>query len=69
MKWLRGTAAFWGTLISQVLVLALYFLLPKDAISYLWYNVIGAAACVVLATVIQAGMDLTGKGAAPAVVS
>ena len=66
LKWLGGTAAFWATLVAQILVLALYFLLPKDAISYLWYNVIGAVACVLLALVIQAGVNLSGKGTAPA---
>ena len=37
-------------LASQVLVFALYFTL---SISYLWYNVIGCAACMALSLVLQ----------------
>ncbi|HYO08570.1 MAG TPA: sodium:solute symporter, partial [Tepidisphaeraceae bacterium] len=38
-----GTAIFWAAIAAQLLVFALYFSL---SISYLWYNVIGCAACV-----------------------
>ncbi|HEY1792069.1 MAG TPA: sodium:solute symporter [Opitutaceae bacterium] len=49
---IRGTAVFWGALGAQALVFVLYFRgLP---VSYLWYNVIGAAACVGLSGAIQA---------------
>lgn len=40
-----GDELFYSALISEVLVIVLYFKLP---ISYLWYNLIGCAACVVL---------------------
>jgi SSS family solute:Na+ symporter len=46
-----GTAVFWGALAAQALVLGLYFSLP---ISYLWYNVIGCAACVLFSLLGQA---------------
>jgi uncharacterized sodium:solute symporter family permease YidK len=45
-----GTAIFWGAIGAQLLVFALYFTL---SISYLWYNVIGCAACIVLALALQ----------------
>src|SRR5439155_22786743 len=45
LKWVGGTAVFWAALAAQVLVFVLYFNL---SISYLWYNVIGCAACVLL---------------------
>lgn len=50
LKHIRGTAIFWAALIAQALVLVLYFSL---SISYLWYNLIGCAACVVLSLVIE----------------
>ncbi len=46
-----GRAVFRAALLSQTLVLVLYFNL---SISYLWYNLIGCAACMLLAMVIQA---------------
>ena len=45
-----GTAVFWAALISQILIFVLYFNLT---ISYLWYPLIGCAACVVLSIVLQ----------------
>jgi Na+/proline symporter len=63
LKWIRGTAVFWAALSAQALVFALYFTL---SISYLWYNVIGCAACMVLSLLVQAAMDLGGpRPAAP----
>jgi len=38
-----GTPAFFGALLAQVLVVALYFSLP---IGYLWYNLLGCMACM-----------------------
>jgi Na+/proline symporter len=59
-----GTAAFWAAIASQALVFALYFTL---SISYLWYNVIGCAACMALAVAIQGVIGASGTGrAAPA---
>jgi SSS family solute:Na+ symporter len=50
MQRVRGTAAFWAAIMAQLLVIALYFALP---ISYLWYNVIGCVACMLLCAVLQ----------------
>ena len=45
-----GTAVFWAA-IAEALVFVLYFSLN---ISYLWYNLIGCAACVALSLALQA---------------
>jgi solute:Na+ symporter, SSS family len=45
LRQIGGTAVFWSALASQATVLILYALL---SISYLWYNVIGCALCMVL---------------------
>ncbi len=54
LRKLRGTAVFWGALAAQALVLVLFFFVPDKRLSYLWYNVIGCAVCVLVATVIEA---------------
>ena len=46
-----GTAAFWAALVAQGLVIGMY---RELSISYLWYNVIGCAACVLLGLIFQA---------------
>jgi Na+/proline symporter len=51
IRWVGGTAIFWAALVAQALVFVLYFSLK---ISYLWYNFIGCAACVLLSLLIQA---------------
>jgi solute:Na+ symporter, SSS family len=64
LKGVGGTAVFWAAVIAQALVFILYFSL---GISYLWYNVIGCAACVALSALLQAVMGPPGRaGAAPA---
>lgn len=50
VKWVRGTAVFWGALAAQVLVFVLFATL---SISYLWYNVIGCVACMLFAVIFQ----------------
>ena len=50
LKRVGGTAVFWSAVAAQTLVFALYFTL---SISYLWYNLIGCAACVLLSVVFQ----------------
>jgi len=55
-----GTAVFWAALAAQTLVFALYFSL---SISYLWYNFIGCAACVLFSLIIQAGLGDPGPEA------
>ncbi|HEY5228001.1 MAG TPA: sodium:solute symporter, partial [Opitutaceae bacterium] len=51
MRRIGGTAVFWSAIAAQALVFVLYSTL---SISYLWYNVIGCAACVGLSLVLQA---------------
>jgi SSS family solute:Na+ symporter len=53
LKRVGGTAVFWAALASQALVFALFFTL---SISYLWYNFIGCAACVLLSLAVQAAL-------------
>jgi Na+/proline symporter len=55
LKWVRGTAVFAAALLAQALVFALYFTLN---ISYLWYNLIGCLACVLLSLIAQSLMNL-----------
>ncbi|MGA2246874.1 MAG: sodium:solute symporter [Verrucomicrobiota bacterium] len=45
-----GTAVFWGALAAQTLVAVLFFELT---ISYLWYPLIGCAACVTFSLLFQ----------------
>lgn len=54
-KTVRGTAVFWGALAAQALVFILFSALN---ISYLWYNVIGCAACVLFGLALQTVLDL-----------
>ncbi|CAN5221224.1 hypothetical protein BH10CYA1_BH10CYA1_07150 [soil metagenome] len=49
----EGNAIFWGALVAQILVFVLYFTL---SISYLWYPLIGCAACVLFSLVLQSIM-------------
>jgi Na+/proline symporter len=50
LRKIGGTAVFWAGLVSLGLVWVLYATL---SISYLWYNLIGCAACMVLAALLQ----------------
>jgi SSS family solute:Na+ symporter len=50
-KWIRGSAVFWGAVASQLFVFLLYFSLT---IGYLWFNLIGCAACVLFSVLFQA---------------
>ena len=45
-----GTAVFWAAVVAQSLVCFLYFNLT---ISYLWYPLIGCAACVLISLLLQ----------------
>lgn len=58
LKHIGGTAIFWAAVASQILVLFLYHSLD---ISYLWYNFIGPAACILLSLIIQAALGPTNK--------
>jgi len=50
LKKIDGTAVFWGALTAQGLVFMLYGTL---SISYLWYNLIGCAACLLFSLAIR----------------
>ncbi|MEO8481683.1 MAG: sodium:solute symporter [Acidobacteriota bacterium] len=52
----QGTAVFWAAVGAQLLVFVLFSVLD---ISYLWYNVIGCAGCVVFSLVLQVLIDAT----------
>ncbi|HEX4383837.1 MAG TPA: sodium:solute symporter, partial [Myxococcales bacterium] len=49
----RGTPAFIATLVSQALVIVLWF---STSLSFLWYNVAGCTTVVAVALLLQAGM-------------
>jgi solute:Na+ symporter, SSS family len=53
-----GTAVFWAALAAQTLIFILYFNLT---ISYLWYPLIGCAACVVFSLMLQATLGSDGE--------
>jgi Na+/proline symporter len=53
MRWITGTAVFIAAIISQLMVFVLFYSLE---ISYLWYNLIGCVACMLLSAIIQAVM-------------
>jgi ABC-type Fe3+-siderophore transport system permease subunit len=50
LKYVRGTAVFWAALCAQALIFVLFWQLT---ISYLWYPLIGCAACVALSLLFQ----------------
>jgi solute:Na+ symporter, SSS family len=58
LRHVGGSAVFWSALVSQTLIFFLYFTLP---ISYLWYPLIGVAACVTLSVSLQTLFDLAGE--------
>ena len=61
LKKVGGTAVFWGAIAAQLVVFGLYFSL---SISYLWYNLIGCAACVAFSLVLQGLRGAPGENAA-----
>jgi len=63
LKWIGGTAVFWAAIAAQALVFVLYASLQ---ISYLWYNVIGCAACMAFSIILQAATGLGRKTGAAA---
>ncbi|HVT88924.1 MAG TPA: sodium:solute symporter [Tepidisphaeraceae bacterium] len=51
IKRIRGDAVFWAAVLSQAMVLLLWWFTP---IGYLWFNVIGLAGCIAGAALLQA---------------
>jgi hypothetical protein len=62
LRRVQGTAVFWAAIAAQLVVFALFATLD---ISYLWYNLIGCAACVGFSLVLQAVLG-SGTGPSPA---
>jgi Na+/proline symporter len=54
VKRVSGTAVFYSALAAQALVIAMYL---KLSIGYLWYNLIGCAACIVFSMLWQAALN------------
>lgn len=61
MKWLGGKSVFISAIFSELLVILIY---RADVISFLWLNVIGALAVIILALVIQFFLPKVQKKAA-----
>ena len=53
LKWVGGNAVFIAAILGELLVLAMY---AFTDIGWLWLNVIGALAVVVLSIVLEAGL-------------
>lgn len=54
-KYIRGNAVFVGAIITQIIIITLYFLDENEIINlpYLWLNLIGCVIVIVLASIIQ----------------
>jgi SSS family transporter len=50
IKRVGGTAIFWSAVVAQILV---FFLYRTLSISYLWFPLIGCAACVIFSVIVQ----------------
>jgi Na+/proline symporter len=66
IRYVRGTAVFCAALLAQALVLGLFFTV---SIGYLWYNLIGCAACVILSLLFQAVRGNRADGSARPIAS
>ncbi len=51
MKWVKGNAVFIAAIVAETLVIYLYFF--HKEISFLWFNVIGCVAVLVVAALLQ----------------
>ena len=60
LRRIGGTAVFWGALTAQVMILVLFFTVPDNRLSYLWYNVIGCMVCILVSTCIQTACGAAG---------
>jgi Na+/proline symporter len=57
VKWVRGTAVFWAAIVAQFFVIGLFVFgkfYPQHEIGYLWFNLLGCAACVLFSVILQA---------------
>jgi SSS family solute:Na+ symporter len=56
IKFIHGTAAFWGAILAESLVIAWFItshFVPALDIAYLLYNLIGSLGCILFATLLQ----------------
>lgn len=51
LKWIGGTATFWGALVGEAVVFYCYLFTD---IAWLWYNVIGCGVVIVVAVILNA---------------
>jgi hypothetical protein len=58
LRHVGGTAVFWAALAAQTLVFVLF---RELSISYLWYPLIGCAACVALSCLLQLFLGADGE--------
>ncbi len=61
IKWIKASAVFWSAILAELAVLAIHFgreyeipFFMRFEVEYLWYNVIGCALVVILASLFQA---------------
>ena len=57
LKWVKGSAVFWGAIAAQLLVIGLYVMIknyPAYQFGYLWLNPIGCIACGLFSVGLQA---------------
>ena len=62
LRHVGGTAVFFAAVAAEALVIVMYFSLN---IGYLWYNLIGCAACVILSLALQALLPRTARRRTP----
>ena len=53
LKFISAGPAFIGALVAQAAILTLYFTVPDATLSYLWYNPLGVAICITVATALE----------------
>ncbi len=58
IKYIRGNAVFFASVVSQVLVIVVY---NADIVSFLWLNVIGALLVIALSLLLQFVLNRSGK--------
>jgi len=58
LKFVKSNAVFYAAIISEILVIVVY---RMDVISFLWLNVIGTFAVILLSVIIQTLISLKGS--------
>ena len=53
LRWVQGTAVFFAALVSEALVLAIFL---RTDIGFLWYNLIGCAAVMLISATVTLGV-------------